>query len=82
MSKEDFIKFCINNNYTYTETPSEIMIDQIIEIDGSERSDSGFSYHKDEKSIFIYLNDQGCREVSDIEYQIFINLKSVGDRER
>lgn len=78
MKKEELIKYCVDNNYTYTETPLEIMIDKI---DGAESTRSGFSYHKDEKSIFIYLNEQGCRELSDIEYTMFINLKSVGDKE-
>ena len=78
MKKEELIKYCINNNYTFTETPSEIRIDKII--DEVESVDFAFSYNKEDKSIIFYSDEQGAKEFSDVEYTIFINLKNVGDK--
>lgn len=75
MNKEEFIKYCINNNYSYTETPSEIIIDN----DELENTDFAFIYNKEYKSIIFCCDEHGNKEFNDIEYKIFINLKSLGD---
>lgn len=77
MDKEQFIKYCINNNYSYTETPSEIRVDKII--DDLENIDFAFMYYKKDKSIKFCCDKQGDKEFNNIEYKIFVNLKSVGD---
>lgn len=79
MTKEELIKYCIDNNYTFTETPSEIRIDKIK--DELENIDFAFSYYKEDKSIQFFCDKQGSREFNDVEYTIFINLKNVGDKE-
>lgn len=77
MNKEEFIKYCINNNYCYTETPSEIRIDKII--DNLENVNFSFIYYKENKNIQFCCNEYGNKEFNDIEYKIFINLKNIGD---
>lgn len=79
MSKEELIKYCVNNNYTFTETPSEIRVDKII--DKLENIVFAFAYYKEDKSIKFFSGEQGDKEFSEVEYTIFINLKNVGDKE-
>lgn len=79
MSKEELIKYCVDNNYTFTETPSEIRADKII--DELENITLAFAYYKEDKSIEFYCDEKGKKEFSDVEYTIFINLKIVGDKE-
>lgn len=79
MSKEELIKYCVDNNYTFTETPSEIRVDKII--DKLENIVFAFAYYKEDKSIKFFSDEQGDKEFSDVEYTIFINLKIVGDKE-
>lgn len=85
MTKEEFIKFCVKNGYSYFENEEEIRVNKIT--DELLNEDWLFCYYKEDKEMKFYpqpLPDEqkGCCQriiLTDIEFKIFIELKRIGD---
>jgi len=57
MSKEEFIKYIIDNGYTYNETPKQIDVNKIV--DDLENQDESITLDKENKEVMLWTTKNG-----------------------